>query len=152
MTELCYMLWRSIYHPVTARHTNSLPIMLIILEFLFTFLMEVCLNPIIYFFVIYANIWSPWYVPILCTSIVAIHKPFFFIYGIQIPTKHLKLTRIHGNIKNSGKILTCIFIFPFFWGGHQLRYLGNLKYQPPNSIQVFIFNNKSLPWAGYLHF
>ena len=72
-------------------------------------------------------------------------NPFFSIYGIQIPTKHLKLTRIHGNIKNSGKILTCIFIFPFFWGGHQLRYLGNLKYQPPNSIQVFIFNNKSLP-------
>ena len=79
----------------------TLTLMLIILEFQFTFLMEVCLNPIIYFFMIYANIRSllsvnsrlifdtsphivcpPGFifsnhVPISRTSIVAIHKYYF---------------------------------------------------------------------------
>lgn len=65
--------------------------------------------------------------------------PFFSIYGIQIPTKHLKLTLIHGNIKNSGKILTCIFIFPFFWGGAPVKILGKFKIPASQQYSGFHF-------------
>ena len=44
-------------HPTTAQHTNMLPVMLVISESQFTFLMEVWFDPIIYFSMIYAVIW-----------------------------------------------------------------------------------------------
>ena len=44
-------------HPTTVQHTNMLPVMLVISESRFTFLMEVCFDPIIYFSKIYAIIW-----------------------------------------------------------------------------------------------
>ena len=44
-------------HPTTAQHTNMLPVMVVISESHFTFLMEVCFDPIIYFSKIYAIIW-----------------------------------------------------------------------------------------------
>ena len=46
------------HHPTTAQNTNTLTLMLVISEFQFTFLLEVCSNPIIYFSMIYATISS----------------------------------------------------------------------------------------------
>ena len=73
--------------------------MLIIYEFQFTFLMDVCLNPIIYFSIIYATIWSLIFtasshmvplprfyfsnhVPTARTSILVIHALYFFPYMV----------------------------------------------------------------------
>ena len=39
--------WKSTHHPTTAQHTNMLPVMLVISESQFNFLMEVCFDPII---------------------------------------------------------------------------------------------------------
>ena len=44
-------------HPTTAQHTNMLPVMLVISESQFTFLMEVYFDPIIYCTTIYATMW-----------------------------------------------------------------------------------------------
>ena len=44
-------------HPTTMQHTNLLPVMLVVSESQFTFLMGVCFDPIIYFSMIYATIW-----------------------------------------------------------------------------------------------
>ena len=44
-------------HPTTTQHTNLLPVMLVVSESQFTFLMGVCFDPIIYFSMIYATIW-----------------------------------------------------------------------------------------------
>ena len=55
MTKLCNILWRSTHKPRTVRHTNALTFILIILESQLMFLMQVSLNPVIYF---YINIWS----------------------------------------------------------------------------------------------
>ena len=43
-------------HPTTVEHTNVLPVTLVISESQFTFLMEVCFDPIIYFSMIYVII------------------------------------------------------------------------------------------------
>ena len=43
-------------HPATPQHNNMLPVMLVISEFQFTFLLEVSFDPIIYFWIIYATI------------------------------------------------------------------------------------------------
>ena len=106
MMEFCNMLWRSTHHPTIAWHTNALTFMLIILEFQFTFLMEVCLNPIINFF-IYMFLYTYGFSPRLyffqsCTNIKYINcchtqTLLFPIYGVRIPTQHSKPTYIHGN-------------------------------------------------------
>ena len=59
MMEHCNILWRSTHNPMAVWHTNIHTLMLIVLEFQFTCLIQVCLNLTIYLFMIYTiNIWS----------------------------------------------------------------------------------------------
>ena len=43
-------------HKTTAQHANMLPVVLVISDTQFIFLMEVCFDPMIYFSMIYATI------------------------------------------------------------------------------------------------
>ena len=53
--DILKMLWRLAHHLLTPQHTNALNVMPVISEFQFTFLMEVCLDSIRYFLMIYAT-------------------------------------------------------------------------------------------------